>query len=210
MTKTEMAEKLADKCDLSKAKALDVIACIFDTTPGKGIIAIDERLDTETSRLEDLSKSLIDAQADLADVQNRQLGRNHPEYRRAVGRESSASESVAQQKRRLLQLKGQRDELGALVREVENEQRNYDATLQSYYQTRLESQFNQTRIAVLSPAVVPQRPVSPNVILNIASAIFLGLLLGIAMVIFGEILKPKIRTDEDVRDLMGVEVLGVV
>lgn len=41
MTKTEMAEKLAHKCDLSKAKALDVIACIFDTAPGKGIIAIE-------------------------------------------------------------------------------------------------------------------------------------------------------------------------
>jgi len=176
----------------------------------KGIIAIDERLDTETSRLAELSKSLIAAQANLVDVQNRQLGRNHPEYRRAVGREKSSSEAVARQKRRLLELKGQRDELRALVREVENEQRNYDATLQSYYQTRLESQFNQTRIAVLSPAVVPQRPVSPNVILNIASAIFLGLLLGIAMAIFGEILRPKIRTDEDVRDLMGVEVLGVV
>jgi uncharacterized protein involved in exopolysaccharide biosynthesis len=176
----------------------------------KGIIAIDERLDTETSRLAELSKSLIAAQANLVDVQNRQLGRNHPEYRRAVGRERSSSEAVAQQKRRLLELKGQRDELGALVRELENEQRNYDATLQSYYQTRLESQFNQTRIAVLSPAVVPQRPVSPNVILNIASAIFLGMLLGIAMAIFGEILRPKIRTDEDVRNLMGVEVLGVV
>ena len=36
MTKTEMAEKLAKQCDLSKAKALDVIACIFDTAPGKG------------------------------------------------------------------------------------------------------------------------------------------------------------------------------
>jgi uncharacterized protein involved in exopolysaccharide biosynthesis len=176
----------------------------------KGIIAIDERLDTETSRLAELSKSLVTAQAELVDVQNRQLGRNHPEYRRAVGRESSISSSVERQKRRLLELKGQRDELGSLLREVENEQRNYDATLQSYYQTRLESQFNQTRIAVLSPAVVPQRPVSPNVMLNIASAVFLGLLLGIAMAIFGEILRPKIRTDEDVRDLMGVEVLGVV
>ena len=41
MTKTEMADKLADKCDLSKAKALEVINCIFDTAPGKGIIAIE-------------------------------------------------------------------------------------------------------------------------------------------------------------------------
>ena len=36
-----MAEKLAGKCDLSKAKAQEVVACIFDTAPGHGIIAIE-------------------------------------------------------------------------------------------------------------------------------------------------------------------------
>jgi DNA-binding protein HU-beta len=41
MNKTEMAEKLADRCDLTKAKAQEVVACIFDTNPGQGIIAIE-------------------------------------------------------------------------------------------------------------------------------------------------------------------------
>ena len=175
-----------------------------------GIVAIDERLDTETSRLNELSKNLVAAQGDRYDVQSRQLGQNHPEYRRAVERERSIAASVDRQRSRLLELKEQRDELSSLVREVENEQRNYDATLQSYYQTRLESQFNQTRIAVLSPAVVPQVPVSPNVVLNLASAIFLGLLVGIAMAIFGEVLNRKIRSEDDVRVWMETEVLGVV
>ena len=41
MNKTEMAEKLANKCDLSKAKAGEIIDCIFSTDPGHGIIAIE-------------------------------------------------------------------------------------------------------------------------------------------------------------------------
>ncbi len=41
MTKTEMAKKLADKCDLTQAKASEVIDCIFSTDAGKGIIAIE-------------------------------------------------------------------------------------------------------------------------------------------------------------------------
>ena len=41
MNKTEMAEKLAAKCDLSKAKAAEVVNCIFDTAPGQGIIATE-------------------------------------------------------------------------------------------------------------------------------------------------------------------------
>ncbi|MEZ5332389.1 MAG: HU family DNA-binding protein [Thermoanaerobaculia bacterium] len=41
MNKSEMAEKLANKCDLSKAKAAEVVNCIFDTSSGSGIIAIE-------------------------------------------------------------------------------------------------------------------------------------------------------------------------
>lgn len=41
MNKKELADKLADKCDLSKAKAQEVISTLFDTKPGHGIIAIE-------------------------------------------------------------------------------------------------------------------------------------------------------------------------
>ncbi len=41
MTKAEMAAKLAASCDLSQAKAAEVIDCIFSTKPGQGIIAIE-------------------------------------------------------------------------------------------------------------------------------------------------------------------------
>ncbi len=41
MNKTELSEKLAAKCDLSKAKAQEVISAIFDTDPGSGIIATE-------------------------------------------------------------------------------------------------------------------------------------------------------------------------
>ena len=41
MNKTEMAEKLAKKCDLSKTKANEIVSAIFDTDPGEGIIAVE-------------------------------------------------------------------------------------------------------------------------------------------------------------------------
>ena len=39
--KEDFAEKLAKKCDLSQAKAQEIISTIFDTKAGKGIIAIE-------------------------------------------------------------------------------------------------------------------------------------------------------------------------
>ena len=41
MNKTEMAEKLAKKCDISQSKAKEIVDCIFDTRPGHGIIATE-------------------------------------------------------------------------------------------------------------------------------------------------------------------------
>ncbi len=41
MTKAEMAAKLAKKCDISQAKAAEIIDCIFSTKPGEGIIAVE-------------------------------------------------------------------------------------------------------------------------------------------------------------------------
>ncbi len=41
MNKSELADKLAKKCDLSQAKAAEIVNCIFDTRPGHGIIAIE-------------------------------------------------------------------------------------------------------------------------------------------------------------------------
>lgn len=41
MTKDDFAAKLGGKCDLSKAKAREVIDCIFATDAGHGIIAIE-------------------------------------------------------------------------------------------------------------------------------------------------------------------------
>lgn len=41
MNKTEMAEKLANKADISKAKAAEIVDIIFSTKSGEGIIAVE-------------------------------------------------------------------------------------------------------------------------------------------------------------------------
>ena len=41
MNKQDFAEKLGNKCDVSKAKAMECIDAIFSTKPGQGIIAVE-------------------------------------------------------------------------------------------------------------------------------------------------------------------------
>lgn len=185
-------------------------ARLTDFQRQKGIVALDERLGTETSRLNDLSKSLVEAQQALYDVRSRQLGENHPEYRRAAARERALMTSLESQKKNILQIRSQRDELEALARELEVEQQTYAATLQSYYKAVMESQVNQTNVSVLTPAIPPQNPASPNVALNMASATVLGLILGIALAVAVEVLNRRVRSAVDVTEVMETKVLGTV
>jgi len=41
VNKSEMADKLADKADISKAKAAEIVEHIFSTRDGEGIIAVE-------------------------------------------------------------------------------------------------------------------------------------------------------------------------
>ena len=160
----------------------------------KGIVALDEKLGTETSRLDDITRNLVEAQMATAAARSRQLGENHPEYVSAVQRERALTAAMEQQKRNILRIQGQRDELDTLASEVQSEQQNYDATLQAYYKVVMESQFNSTNVAVLSPALPPDSPASPNVLLNMLSATVLGLVLGLLAAVGAEMLSPRTST----------------
>lgn len=41
MNKTELAQKLASKTDLTQAKANEVVDALFSTKPGEGVIAVE-------------------------------------------------------------------------------------------------------------------------------------------------------------------------
>jgi uncharacterized protein involved in exopolysaccharide biosynthesis len=158
----------------------------------KGVLTLDEKLGAESSRLDDLSRQLVEAQNETFAVRARQLGENHPDYVSAVQRQRSLEAALQAQKQSILTLNGRRDQLEMLAREVESEQQNYDATLQSYYKTAMESQFNQTNIGVLGAALPPDSPSSPNLVLNLASAAVLGLLVGLALALLAEGLNPRV------------------
>jgi uncharacterized protein involved in exopolysaccharide biosynthesis len=210
----EPASRSADWFDsqlqVLRARVEQAQAKLTDYQQSKGIVALDDRLDIENSRLNEISKNLVAAQKDTADARSRQLGENHPDLKRAIERERSAKLALDRQKTQILELKKQRDAADALAREVEVEQQNYKATLESYYQTRLKSQFNETNIAILSPAVPPQKPASPNIALNMLSAAFLGVLLGLVLAIVLEMTNRRIRAEDDVAEFLNTEVLATV
>lgn len=165
------------------------------------------------------------------------LGRNHPQYKRMeteimslrqqletetekisasistsgrVGKERQGElrAAIESHKKRILELKGGRDEVSVLQQEVDSVQRSFEAINQRAAQTSLESATTQTNVAVLTPASPPLEASSPKVLLNTLVAVFLGTLLGVGAALMLELLDRRVRSAEDLEHTLELPVLA--
>jgi uncharacterized protein involved in exopolysaccharide biosynthesis len=114
------------------------------------------------------------------------------------------------QKRLVLSLRAQRDEASVLRRDVETAQRAYEAVSSRRSQATLESQADQAGARVLSAAVEPIEPSSPNMKKNISAGVAIGLILGLAAALGVELLDRRIRGASDLSMMDGVPLLAVI
>lgn len=125
-------------------------------------------------------------------------------------READIKAALEAQKKRVLDLKAKRDQIAVLQRDVENAQRAYDLVTQRLAQTNLESQTQQTNVAVLTPAVAPLMPSGPKIVLNTVLALILGALLALGAALLLELMDQRVRGMEDLQQLDGLTLLGVI
>lgn len=167
------------------------------------------------------------------------LGKNHPQYQRmeseieairenlrietrnvisSIGASQGASDrKVAQlraafevQKKKLLRIKTDRDQLGLLQGEVEAAKKALDAIAGRYQQANLASQTTQIQVAVLTPAVAPLEPSAPKIALYTLLSIPIGILLGAVAALALEQYDRRIRCTEDLAEMLKAPVLGAI
>jgi len=131
-------------------------------------------------------------------------------YQVGKQREAQLQGALAAQKARVLQLNKQRDELNVLRRDIESAQRAFEIVSQRASQTNIESQTNQTNIAVLNPASPPPTPSKPRVLINVLASVFLGTLLGVGLALTLELLNRRVRSTEDLVEALELPVLGAI
>lgn len=95
-------------------------------------------------------------------------------------------------------------------REVEIQRQILNALRSRVAQQGIEVEVPRTPVEVVDTAEPPQRPVSPNLILNILISVFLGLAAGIGLAYFIEYLDTSVKTVDDVESYLGLPVLGVI
>ena len=70
--------------------------------------------------------------------------------------------------------------------------------------------MNVDNVKVLSTSEVPTAPISPNILLNTSVATIVGFLLGVGLAFLREVLDRRIRTEEQVQQILNLPVLGSV
>jgi chain length determinant protein EpsF len=192
----------------------------------------------QSASVQNLKAQLATSQTKLTEASNL-YGKNHPvrqqleaqigELQRQIAAETrrvsggatvsnrGSSQKVAElqalvdeQKKRLLELRADKDQVAVYQRDVEAAQRAYDSVAQRLTQISMEGQNSQANTRLLSPAVEPIEPSHPKILLGIVASILGGLAAGLAAALLLEALDRRVRRPEDLMVTAGVPVIGVL
>jgi chain length determinant protein EpsF len=177
----------------------------------------EARLKELSQRLGDNNPQVVEAKANISELR----ARMDSEIQRVVGgtgitssvnkqREAQIRAEMEAQRQKVLKMKQLRDEGSVLVRDVENAQRAYDAVLQRFNQTSLESETTQSNVYALTQATPPTEPSSPKVVLNTLLGFVVGTLLGLGAALALEMMDRRVRVGEDVLASLGLPLLGTL
>jgi chain length determinant protein EpsF len=125
-------------------------------------------------------------------------------------REAELRDAIEVQKRKLLTIKLARDQLDVLRRDVDAAHKAYDMVSQRIHQTTLEGKLTQSDAGILTMASEPMDPSFPQLALNVAIAIFLGILGGVAIAFILEVLDRRVHSRDDLIWGIQLSVLGAV
>jgi chain length determinant protein EpsF len=183
-----------------------------------------------------LKADLSKAEAKLQDI-GTNLGKNHPDYKNTAAevanlrarveaetakitasfgtttqvnlrRENEIRAALEAQKKRMLDLTHERDQVAVLQNDVATAQRNLDAVTQRLAQSSLESQTQQTNVYLLTTAVEPMKRSSPRYLLNLLVGIFLGGIMGVSAAVFRELMDKRVREAHDLSLALGVPLFA--
>lgn len=117
-------------------------------------------------------------------------------------------QAVEEQRRRLQDLKGKRDQAYILLKDVDSAQKALDAVQARMSQVDLESQNTQTNVTVVKAASVPGKPSSPSMVKNLSLGILAGLVLAMVSAFMRELLSPRLLTRRDVEVELNIPLMA--
>lgn len=131
------------------------------------------------------------------------------EYQEASQREANLANKVRELKSRLGRQQQDSIQYNIYMREADTNRQLYDALLQRYKEIGVAG-VGANNISIVDLAQVPEGPSSPNLLLNLAAALFIGIgVAGVATLGLDQI-DEGLRDPADVQRLLGMPLLGAI
>lgn len=169
---------------------------------------LSERFGTMHPQVLELKASIETMQARIAKETSRIAGSVGANASVNTTREREAIAAYDEQRSKVLQMKEARSQLSVLERDVDSAQRVFDAIQLRLSQINLESENSQAGVMVLSRATAPVKHSSPSMMLNLGIALVLGALFAMMISLILELIDRRIRSTDDLTQLLNVAVLG--
>ncbi len=123
-------------------------------------------------------------------------------------REAEIRRALAAQKQNVLNLNEKRSKLRILEQAVTAAQEAYNTASEKFTQSNFEGKSDQSNITILNKAATPKVASFPNTKLFMLASIMLGLLLGTCWVLGSELLNHRIRSVEDLEQILDMPSFG--
>ena len=83
-------------------------------------------------------------------------------------------------------------------------------TIPKIFSKEIQRVVKASGVEVVDKAIVPENPIKPNKIMNIAIAVVLGAMASVFVIFLIEALNTKIKEPKDIEEKLGIPVFGVV
>lgn len=179
--------------------------------------SISARVADMSSRYGPLHPDMVRAQRELADIDaqiqaeiRRIISNLEAQVRVAQERTASIESSLSAARGALASNSGASVKLRELEGNAEAARAVYQSFLDRYRQTSAQVGTEQADATLVSRASIPTSQSEPNVMLNLALSLVLGLGAGLAAVVLMEMLEAGVGTTDDVERKLGLPAVGSI
>jgi polysaccharide biosynthesis transport protein len=132
------------------------------------------------------------------------------DYQASLAQEQSLQAALDAQKGSALALSRKGINYGVLERDASSNRQIFDSLMQRTKETGISGELRTSNIRVIDPAEVPRGPASPNKVVNLAMAVFGGIVTAFGFAFFFEYMDSRIKTPDELKTYLGLPFLGMV
>lgn len=158
----------------------------------------------------ELKAQLAETDRQLASAAGNVRASVRGDYAAAVAAERALEAQVNRLKGATLAEQDRSVQYNLLAREADTNRSLYDGLLQRYKELNAAAGVASSNVTIIDEAEAPLAPSSPNLVKNLAIALFLGFATAAALIFLSVQFDDAIRVPEDIEAKLGLPLLGVV